>query len=197
MIDPKQTLADLKDRAAALEHRRVDLEAERDSHSYDALVMGDANAKAKLARTTKLLIEHDQEIAVMAAAIRTAEAKVLEAEGVAKAEIDRRNGEKALKLGKELLDAAKAADAGFAAGFIALSELRDAVQSLNRLGCGPNLALVDANLKRSLIAQSMGSGYALGHVPPDARHTVGELGGMWCATVTAWASHRFNTDQAA
>jgi hypothetical protein len=186
----KQVVADLRDKLAALENHRTDIEAERDRISYDAIVMTDAAAKTRLAKITRDLIQHDCEIAAMSAAVRTAEAKVLEAQGVAKAEIERLNGKQALKLGRELLDCAKAADAGFAAGFIALSELRDTVQALNRLGCGPNLGLVDANLKRSLISQSMGSGYALGHIPPGSRHTITELGTLWGVTVQAFAADR-------
>jgi hypothetical protein len=192
--EAKQVVANLRDKLAALENHRTDIETERDEISYTAIVLGDDKAKQRLAKISRTLIEHDCEIAAMSAAVRTAEGKVLEAQGVAKAEIERLNGEKALKLGRELLDCAKAADAGFAAGFIALSELRDTVQSLNRLGCGPNLGLVDANLKRSLISQSMGSGYALGHIPPGSRHTISELGSMWSATVQAFAADRLPKD---
>jgi hypothetical protein len=190
----KQVVADLRDKLAALENHRTDIETERDEISYTAIVLGDDKAKQRLAKISNDLIRHDCEIGALSAALRGAEAKVLEAAGVAKAEIDKRNAEAALKLGKQLLDCAKAADAGFRAGFIALSELRDTVQQLNRLGCGPNLGLVDANLKRSIISQSMGSGYALGHIPPGSRHTISELGSMWSATVQAFAADRLPKD---
>src|SRR6516225_8486452 len=102
----KQVVADLRDKLAALENHRTDIEAERDRISYDAIVTTDAAAKIRLAKITRDLIQHDCEIAAMSAAVRTAEAKVLEAQGVAKAEIDKRNAEAALKLGKQLLDCA-------------------------------------------------------------------------------------------
>jgi hypothetical protein len=138
-----------------------------------------------------MLIEHDQELASMHAAIRTAEAKVLEAQGVAQDEQNRRNAERATVLARELFDASIAADRSLKAAFIAMSEMRSVVTQLNGLGVRhPTLRLVDVNLRRALIAASIGSGYALGHLSPGERHTIVELGQGWANGVQAWAEQR-------
>jgi hypothetical protein len=76
--------------------------------------------------------------------------------------------------------------------FAGMSEMRTVMADLNKIGCGPNLALVDSNLKRALVSASLGSGYALGHTPPDQRHTISDLGTTWAKHAQSWAEQRLD-----
>ena len=115
------------------------------------------------------------------------------ARGITRAEIARRNGEAAMKHGRNLADAAKAADQGLRQAFAAFDDIRATVIELNKLGCNhPSLNLVDVDLRRALINASMGSGYALGHLAPGERHTIGELGMGWAAGISTWAQRQLD-----
>jgi hypothetical protein len=193
----KQTLADFKDKLAQLEIQKVNLENERDILAFDATV-GEPKAKQKLEKIIEQLMAHYQRMSVVHGAIRTAELRLLEAQGHTKQQIEQANAEKALKLARELWEAAKAAHHSFDAAFVALADLRATVTELNKLGCNTvNLNLVDANLRRSLITASMAGGpsLALGHTPPAERHSVFELGANWSRAVEGWANQRLESKQ--
>jgi hypothetical protein len=49
---------------------------------------------------------------------------------------------------------------------------------------------VTVTAKRSVIAMRMGSPYPLGHLAPNERHNLIELGTTWAANVESWAAHR-------
>jgi hypothetical protein len=195
--EAKDTLALFKDKLAQLEIQRVHLEEERDQLAYDATI-GEPKAKAKLDRVVEQLLSHHQKMAVAAGAIRAAEVKLLEAQGHSKKQIEQANAKKAMKLARELWDAAVAARRSFDTAFTALGDLRAVVTEVNQLGCNTvNLNLVDANLRRALITASMmgGPSLALGHTAPDQRHSVSELGAGWSRAVEGWANQRLEPKQ--
>ena len=185
----RQVLADLKDQLAALELHRAELEDLRDQHSYDAFT-GDASAKAALGKATKALVDHGLQIDAMQAAIREAEARVLQAQGIAREQLEHQRAEAALKHGQAMLDALKAAEKAFSDGFSALADAHAEVVQLGRLGCPPSQSLFETNTRRSLISTSMYSRFSLGHLSPPERHTLSELGGAWGRNVEAWAAQR-------
>jgi hypothetical protein len=84
----RQIVADLRDRLAALEHRKTDLEQERDLVSLEAHT-GNDRARTKLTKVNRELIEHDLDIASLEAALREAGVRVMQAEGVARPQIER------------------------------------------------------------------------------------------------------------
>jgi hypothetical protein len=132
-IEAKDTLALFKDKLAQLEIQKIHLEEERDQLAYDATV-GEPKAKAKLDKIIEQLIAHHQRMSVVHGAIRTAELKLLEAQGHTKQQIEQANAKKAMKLARELWDAAVAAHRSFDTAFTALGDLRATVTEVNKLG---------------------------------------------------------------
>jgi hypothetical protein len=195
--EARQVLADFKDKAAQLEAEKVQLEEERDLLAYDATV-GEPKAKQKLDRVIEQLLAHHQRMSVVHGAIRAAELKLLEAQDHSKKQIEQANAEKALKLARELWEAAKAAHHSFDAAFVALADLRAVVTEVNKVGCATvSVNLVDANLRRAIVTASMAGGpsLALGHTPPNERHSVFELGANWSRAVEGWANQRLEPKQ--
>ena len=192
----KQVVADLRDKLAALEDRKLNLEAERDMIAFDAHT-GDNKARTKLTKVNHELIEIDTEIASVHAAIRTAEARVLEAQGIAREEIERGSAEAALKLGRATMDAMRVADASLRSAFDALTDAADAVNELHRLGCPPSPALFAVNVKRAIIAAAQGSRFPIGdHMSPADRISLTELADVWGKNIESWAAQRLTAKPA-
>ncbi len=192
----KQVVADLRDKLAALEDRKLDLEAERDMIAFDAHT-GNDKARAKLTKINGELVAINTEIAGVHAAIREGEARVLQAQGIAREEIARQNAEAALKRGRAAMDAMRVADQSLRSAFGALTNAADAVNELHRLGCPPSPALFAVNVKRAIIAAAQGSRFPIGdHMSPAARTSLTELADGWSKSIENWASQRLAAKQA-
>jgi hypothetical protein len=188
----RQVLADLKDHLAAAELSKGAMEEKRDALAFNSYT-GDQSAKAHLAKITKTLIEHDQHVLSLQAAIRTGEQRVLEAQGVARADIERQQAKQALKLGRAALDALRVADRGLRDAFSALHDANEAINSLNALGCPPSPALFQVNVKRAIAAASMGTRFQVGqHMAPTERRSLTELADGWQRSIENWASQRLD-----
>jgi hypothetical protein len=55
--------------------------------------------------------------------------------------------------------------------------------------------LIESNLKRALIAASMGTRFAMGHLAPGERHSVVELTGKWAEGIEASAARRLGDEK--
>jgi hypothetical protein len=190
----KQTVADLKDQLAAAEQHKVELEDQRDLHAFGAFT-GDASAKLHLAKATKALIEHDQHVLALQAALRTANQHLAEAQGIAKGELERQKAEAALKLGRAAFEAVRIADKGMRDAFAALHDAYLAVNELNLLGCPPTPGLFAVNVKRAIIAASAGSRFQIQPLAPGDRHSLSALADAWHKAVEHWAAQRLDPKQ--
>jgi hypothetical protein len=185
-----QVVADLIKKRDEVEARKVLLEHQRDEIAFDAHT-GDEKARAKITKFNSELSEIENEIASFAAAIRTAETKVREAQGEQRAEIEREQARHAQKLGREMLDAATAADRALTQAFAALGDMRGVASELARIGCPPSPMLLESNLKRALITVSMSGGrFALGHLAASEKISMLELGQRWSEAIQHWAAQR-------
>jgi hypothetical protein len=177
--EARQIVADLRDKLAAAELHKVELEDQRDACAFNAHT-GDGTAKSHLAKITKTLLEHDQQVLSLQAAIAEGERRVITAQGIAQDEQNRKNATAGLKLARVLRDDGAAAHKALRDAFTYFDNMRRTVTELNKLGFKhPSLGLVDVNLRRALVSASIGSGYALGMLPPTQRHTVADLGNGW------------------
>src|SRR5262249_17839786 len=85
----RQVVADLVAKRDELDVHKAKLEHAREELAFDAHT-GDDKAHSKLTKLNRELIELDAELASFTAAIRTAEHRVLQAQGIEHAEIDRK-----------------------------------------------------------------------------------------------------------
>jgi hypothetical protein len=136
-------VAELLVKHDALEERKEQLEAERDEIAYEAHT-GNDKARAKLTRLNREVAEIDAEMASFDAAVREAEKRVIEAQGIERAEIERQRAMQALKRGRHMLDGLKAADRALAEMFAALHDVRAEISELHKLGYGVSTLLAEA-----------------------------------------------------
>src|SRR5262249_6439465 len=107
------TLASLRTKLAELENRKALLSDEIASISFEVHVGGDAAVRKKFDDLVREGLALDAEAAGLAAAIKTGEQRVIEAQAAEHAEIERQKAEAALKLGRDMADAAQIADRNF------------------------------------------------------------------------------------
>ncbi|HEV3242237.1 MAG TPA: hypothetical protein VGY14_03125 [Methyloceanibacter sp.] len=134
-----------------------------------------------------LLAQLDHEMHSLAAATRTAEQKVLEAEGVQKSEIERERAEWALELGTTMRDHAKAADQALAQAlqhYMALRRDDDGIEPDWRSAIGEPIR---RECRRALVTVFQGTPFAVGFLAPNERHTLVELSERWSAGVQHFA----------
>jgi hypothetical protein len=189
VANARQTVVALQAKRDALETRKLMAEAERDSCAYDAYT-GDAKAKAKLAEVNREIVGIDAELASLAAAIRTAEAKVIEAQGVEQAAAEKRKAERALELDTQASALAATLDETAHQLFEHFAAFRAVMVELHRLGAVPNTELVDSACRRALTAAASGSRLQIGHLPPNERHTFSELATRWSEGISAFTAQR-------
>jgi hypothetical protein len=189
----KKVLGDLISKHEALEAKKAALELQRDEIAFDALALGEDRAKAQLTKVGKTLFEVDNELGAMSAAIREAEQRVQIAEGTKRAEIERKNAEQALKLGRAAMDAINVADKGLRDAFNALTDADAAIHELSRLGCPPSPGLFSVNVRRAIAAASIGTRFPVGqHMTPSERRSLSELADGWQRNIEAWAAQRLD-----
>jgi hypothetical protein len=193
----RQQLADLKDKVAAAELRKVELSDQRDALAFNAHT-GDATANKALAKITKELIEHEQHVLSLQAAVREGEQRVLIAQGHTKAQIEKANAEAALKLGRVVMDALALADKGLRDAFAALHDAARGVDELGKLGCPPSSALFSVNVRRAVASASQGTRFMVGqHLSPSERISLTELSDGWRKAIEHWAAQRLEKKEAA
>jgi hypothetical protein len=193
----KKVLNDLIIKREALETKKAALELQRDEIAFDALALGEDKAKAQLSKVGKLMYDIENELAAMDAATREAERQVQIAEGIKRTELERKNAERALELGRACIDALKAADKGLRDAFAALNDAALAVDNLGKLGCPPSAQLFSVNIRRAIAATSMGTRFPVGqHMAPSERRSLTELADGWGRSIEGWAALRLNPPKA-
>jgi hypothetical protein len=167
-----------------IEGRQTELIAERDEHSYAAVVERQPQAVKKLEAINSELDALKHKAATLQAALREATKREVAA---AEAERDAKRKQNAVAAADMLLNA----EATAALLTKAMADLRTHANTLQSqfaeirklIDAGPTDQLLRINLARSLKAATMGSSLQLEHLAPDQRVPVDAVIGTWATSI--------------
>jgi chromosome segregation ATPase len=187
----RETVASLVSARAALEERAAELQTEREEVAFDAYT-GDKAAKKRLDAINSEGIRHQTEAASIEAAMRTAQARLSEAEADQNRAQEAVDAQQALSLLDDLRAEATALDDAVATLLRKYEALKDTTRALRGLGAlaRPTAELIRVAARRALDAHLMFSDLRGEFLAPGERRTFTDLAAVWASGVEAWAAPR-------
>jgi hypothetical protein len=193
----RAVVADLTAKLAATADRGTALAAERDEIAFAAHVDSDAKARKRLDVINAEIAGLGSEAAGINAALVVAGRKVTEAAGAADAEAERQKARKALKLGEQMKDSARACGKSAEAFFAHFAALRGTMHELQMFGATPSINLFDSACRRALASSSVGSRLQLEPLlGPSDRRSFEELADRWAENIDTYAAARLEAPAA-